>query len=399
MNSKQLLDVRRFREQGERVPHRTKNVILFIGDGMGAMQRTAGRWHALGVNGRLLIDKMPVCGWADTASANDPVTDSAAAATALATGRRTHNGVIAQSPDGERYTTILERAKAQGMAVGLVTTVPVAHATPAAFAAHVADRYQMREIARQLIEAELDVLLGGGEEDFLPNSVVGHYAPAGTRWDGRNLIEEAVAAGYHHAQDASTLRLFNPQRTPRLLGLFGKWQMLPPYTPTLKEMMQAALHVLSQNPRGFFLMVESGQVDWAGHENNLAGVIENVLALDEAVRVAQTFAARQRDTLLIVTADHETGGMSVHRFEGALPEAEHVVEMPDGTPFYATWTTGGHTPTPVPTTAMGPRAHLLRGSYPNTYIHDVMRVALRDNLIRQHLEEVVAETSALPQAV
>jgi sugar lactone lactonase YvrE len=155
-------------------------IILFIGDGMGEAHRTAARWSAVGQSGALAMDRMPFVGWSRTASADNPVTDSAAAGTAIATGVKTNNGMIGQDPDDNPLTTILERAQAKGMAVGLVTTVQMAHATPASFAAHVPDRNMMAEIASQMVlTTEVDVLLGGGEDEFLPTTATGCFGSGG----------------------------------------------------------------------------------------------------------------------------------------------------------------------------------------------------------------------------
>ncbi len=351
---------------------RAHAVILFIGDGMGEAQRIAGRWSAKGQSGRLSMEAMPFGGWARTASADNAVTDSAAAATALATGVKTNNGMIAVSPAGDPLVTILERAQARGMAVGLVTTTQIAHATPAAFVAHVQSRQEMQEIARQMIAAGVDVLLGGGEDEFLPTTATGCYPQPGERTDGRNLITEAVAAGYVYVCDATAFAAVDPASTSRLLGLFADEGMVRPFSPSLADMTRKAIEILSRDPDGFFLMVEGGQIDWASHANRAADTITDVIGLDEAVAVAKTYAASAPNTLIIVTADHETGGMSVDLTSGE----QGPFSMPDGTPFYVSWTTRGHTGVNVPTTALGPWSHLLSGEYENTYIHDVMRRAL-----------------------
>jgi alkaline phosphatase len=345
-------------------------IILFIGDGMGEAHRTAARWSAVGQSGALAMDRMPFVGWARTASANNTVTDSAAAATALATGVKTNNGMIGQAPDGTPLTTILERAQAKGMAVGLVTTVQVSHATPAAFAAHVADRDMMTEIARQMLEARVDVLFGGGEDQFVPTDDAGCFGP-GERLDERNLIDEAVLAGYTHVCTATAFTAV-PTSTTRLLGLFADEEMPRPFSPSLKDMTQKAIDILSQDPDGFFLMVEGGQIDWASHANNVTDAIFDTIGLDEAIEVAQTYASTAPNTLIIVTADHETGGMSVNLMGGE----QGPFYMPEGTPFYANWESTDHTGADVPTTSLGPWSDLLAGSYENTHIHDVMCMAL-----------------------
>jgi alkaline phosphatase len=356
-------------------PQRTQAgaVILLIGDGMGEAQRRAGRWSAVGRSGSLSMDRMPTAGWSRTASADSPVTDSAAAATALASGVKTDNGRIGQDPAGNSLTSILERAQARGMAVGLVTTVQMAHATPAAFAAHVPDRNMMTEIARQMLAAEVDVLLGGGEDEFLPAGVNGCYAQPGERTDGRNLIAEAQAAGYTYVCNAADFATVATSTT-RLLGLFADEEMAYPFSPPLADMTQKAIGILSQDPDGFFLMVEGGQIDWAGHANDAARVISDTLGFDQAVSAARAYAASAGNTLIVVTGDHETGGMSAALTLSGSPDGPF--SMPDETPFYVNWTTTDHTAADVPTTAQGPWADWLAATHENTFIHDVMCTAL-----------------------
>lgn len=357
-------------------------IILFIGDGMGEAHRTAARWSAVGQMGALTMDRMPFVGWAHTHAANGAITDSAAAATALATGVKTNNGMIGQAPDGTPLTTILERAQAKGMAVGLVTTVQVSHATPAAFAAHVADRDMMTEIARQMLEARVDVLLGGGENQFVPTDDDGCFGP-GERLDGRNLIDEAALAGYTHVCTATAFTAV-PTSTTRLLGIFADEAMPRPFSPSLKDMTQKAIDILSQDPDGFFLMVEGGQIDWASHANNATGAISDTIGLDEAIAVAQTYASTVSNSLVIVTADHETGGMSVSLVGGE----QGPFYMPEGTPFYINWESGDHTGADVATTSLGPWSDLLAGSYENTHINEVMCMALGNCLPELSITQV-----------
>jgi alkaline phosphatase len=346
-------------------------IILLIGDGMGEAQRTAARWQVVGQGGQLAMDAMPVSGWSRTGSADNPVTDSAAAGTALATGVKTNNGVISLDPLGNTLTTILEHAQAKGMAVGLVTTVPMAHATPAAFASHVPSRYMMTEIASQMMDHQVDVLLGGGEDEFLPTTETGCYPEVGERTDGRNLIDEAVAAGYTYVCTSAAFATV-PVTTTHLLGLFADEGMPRPFSPTLEQMTQKAIGILSQDPDGFFLMVEGGQIDWACHANDAANTITDTVDFDAAVVVAQAYAATNPNALVIVTGDHETGGMSVTLDPTGDPGEDGPFRMPDDTLFYVNWTTGGHTAADVPTTAQGAYADLLNGTSENTYVYSVM---------------------------
>lgn len=352
-------------------------IILFIGDGMGAEQRKAAQWLSLGQTGQLVMDQLPEAGWSQTASADDPITDSAAGGTAISTGVKTNNGHVAVNPSGEVLETILEIAHARGWSTGLVTNVQMAHATPATFAAHVLSRSEMTTIAAQLLDEGVEVLLGGGEDEFLPVHQSGCFPQPGERGDGRDLISEAMAAGYTYVCDHSGFEAVDPSSTTRLLGLFADEGMTRPYTPNLAAMTEQAIGILSKDPDGFFLMVEGGQIDWAGHGNEAALLMEDVIGLDAAVQVALDYQATAPDTLVIVTADHETGGMTASLSPTYLEGEEGPFLMPDGiTEFYVTWTTNGHTAANVPVTASGPRAADLQGAYENTHLFTVMRSAI-----------------------
>ena len=351
-------------------------MILFIGDGMGTEQRKAGRWASVGQSGQLAMDSLPLQGWLQTASADNSVTDSAAGATAMATGIKTDNGHISVDPDEAILETILEIAEVRGMATGLVTTVQVSHATPGAFAAHVPDRNMYTEIARQMIESGVDVLLGGGEDEFLPTAESGCYPEIGERGDGRNLISEAQAAGFTYVCNAAGLAAVSPLTSDRLLGLFADEGMVRPFSPSLPLMTERAIEILQRDPDGFFLMVEGGQIDWAGHANDGANVIGDVIEFDEAVSVGLDYAALHPDTLVIVTADHETGGMATSLTSSGDPDEDGPFFMPDATPFYVNWTTTGHTAADVPVTSSGPWSSTLQGIKQNTEVFFTMRKAL-----------------------
>ncbi len=349
-----------------------KNIILFIGDGMGEQQRLAAQWVDSGLAGQLVMDDMSHMGFIATKSANSLVTDSAAAATAIATGVKTNNGVVSFDSNLNFISTILEIAKKRGKRTGLVTTTQVTHATPAAFATHVTNRGNLNEIALQLLSADLNVLLGGGENSFLPTSEEGCFVGNGARNDSRNLINEFVSLGYKYVCDASSLNSIDSESESAVLGLFSNGGMVRPFSPTLKEMTQSAISILSKGSNGFFLMVEGGQIDWAGHLNDAENVISDVITLDGAVDVARKFNALKQDTLIIVVADHETGGMFVTVEASGVPDEDGPFFAADGASFFVNWTTDGHTSVDVPITSEGPGSELLTGLRDNTYIFDVM---------------------------
>ena len=290
---------------------RPKNLILMIADGCGPASVTMARDYARAVLGRdaLALDAIQT-GAVRTGSASSRVTDSAAGATAYACGVKTYNGAIAVDSAGRPLATLLEAAKARGMATGLVATSRITHATPAAFAAHVPQRAMESEIAAQMLAQRVDVLLGGGWSYFLPTS------EGGRRQDGRNLLREAEAMGYQVVRTAADFR--QGVRRP-VLGLFGPSHLPyeidrdPEEVPSLAEMTRAALELLADDPDGFFLMVEGSRIDHAGHANDAAAHVREVLAYDEAVAVALDFARRDGQTLVVSVADHETGGLSLGR--------------------------------------------------------------------------------------
>jgi len=279
-----------------------KNVIFMIGDGMGVNHVTLTR----AVAGELNMDKLPYGGIMTTYSMDSLITDSAAAGTALATGYKTNNGIISQTPEGEKLKTSLEAAKEAGKSTGLVTTTRITHATPAVFATHIDDRDKENEIAEQLLTAGVDVLLGGGLRHFLP-------AGEGKREDSLNLVSEFINAGYTFVDDREGL--FTADSSP-LLGLFTMSHMSyeldrEEEEPSIAEMTEKAIELLSKNEEGFFLMVEGGRIDHAAHANDAASVVADTIAFDDAVGKALDFARANGETLVVVTADHSTGGLTL----------------------------------------------------------------------------------------
>jgi len=352
-----------------------RNIILFIGDGMGAEQRKAARWALGGEGGALSMDDMSSAGELITFSASSAVTDSAAAATAMATGVKTANGVVALDVELFPVTTILEEAKFQGRSVGLVTTTQLSHATPAAFIAHVEERNLMTDITVQMVETGPEVLLGGGEDAFIPVTETGCHPEAGEREDGRNLITEALEDGYAYVCDADAFDSIDTSSTAKLIGIFSDEGMPRPFSPSLAEMTELAIDILSKNENGFFLMVEAGQIDWACHGNDAENTLADTIGLDAAVAAAKRFAAGSGDTLIIVTADHETGGMTVSWQASGKAGEDGPFATPDGGAFYVNWATTGHTAARVPVTSMGPMSDWLAGVNDNTYLYDAMNAA------------------------
>lgn len=326
-----------------------RNVILLMGDGMGIGHVTAARIAGPGPDGKLAMDTMPYTGFVLTHPSGKLVTDSAASATALATGHKTTNGAVSVDPDGRRLKTILHLARDMGKSTGIISTKSVTDATPAAFTSQVRSRGEHAEIASQMIASGVDVVLGGGRSAFLPKT-----AGSGAREDGRDLLAEARDGGYDVFDSAEKM---SASQSDRMIGLFAPDSMTTqPPEPTLAEMTAKAISALSRNERGFFLMSEGAQIDSFAHGNNSEGAVRQTLLFDDAVRVALDFAAEDGRTLVLVTADHDTGGMGV-----LDPDAEN--------PRYrAGWVGGGHTGNMVPLYAYGPGAERFTGTHDNTRI-------------------------------
>lgn len=310
-----------------------KNVIFFLGDGMGPATTTAARIYKLGETGLLTMDTLPRTARIKTFSKDAQTTDSAPSMSAYMTGVKMNNEVISMSPEtvaskptadatgtctsGTPVVTLLELAKAKSKAVGSVTTTRITHATPAATFAHVCHRDAENDIAAQAVPGGagynaslkdgVDVLLGGGKKFFIPKTVTG-----GRRADGRDLTAEFATAGYTYVETRTALDAVNTLTTTKLVGLFHLDHMDYELDrknkaldqPSLAEMTGKAIEVLSKNPNGYFLMVEGGRIDHALHGTNAKRVMEDTLAFDEAIQRALD-KVDLANTLIVVTADHD----------------------------------------------------------------------------------------------
>lgn len=300
-----------------------RNLIVLIPDGFGPTSQTMAREYLREIQGRDLVLDRILSGAVRTYASDSRVTDSAASATAYASGVKTYNGAIGLDSTRAIVGTILEAAELRGMATGLVATSRITHATPAAFAAHVPQRGMELEIAAQMMDQGIEVILGGGRPLFLPPDNETGYD--GRRDDGRNLVAEAQDGGYVVALDRAGFDAFstgplsdNDTASP-VLGLFDDSHLTyeidrdPETQPSLAEMTSFALAHLSPDPDGFFLMVEGSRIDHAGHGNDPIGHLHDIIAFDDAVAEALAFAERDGGTLIVVMADHETGGLSLGR--------------------------------------------------------------------------------------
>lgn len=287
-----------------------QNIILFIGDGMSPSLMTAYRHYAddtataeleLTAFDPYLVGQLMT----HSADKEETITDSAASATAIATGEKTYHSAVGVDVNGEKLPNVIEAAKAKGLSTGLVVTSELTHATPASFFSHVRDRDRHSEIADAYVddaiknELKVDVLLGGGLKHF-------------NRSD-RNLVSELQERGYTYVSSKQELL---DSDSDLLLGLFAE-EGLPMFLdrdediPSLKDMTKAAISRLSKDEDGFFLMVEGSQIDWGGHSNDISSMMSEMTDFEQAFEAALDFAEADGDTLVLVTADHGTGGFSM----------------------------------------------------------------------------------------
>lgn len=325
-----------------------KNIILMVGDGMGAAQIFAG----LTANkGTLNLARCTAIGFQKTQSADSFVTDSGAGATAFAIGKKAKNGAIGVDAQEKPHPTILETAKKNGLGTGIVVTCSITHATPASFYAHVPSRSQNEDIAAQLLTSDIDVFVGGGQKYFQ------------ARADGKNLVDAFKTKGYRIADStadlsqfkAGKLAVFTADGEPRPLSA-GRGDVLLQGT-------QTALRLLNQPKKGFFMLIEGSQIDWGGHANQTNYIISEMLDFDKTVGAVLDFAQKDGNTLVVITADHETGGLAITDGDMKAGQAE------------GKYVTKGHTGIMVPVFAYGPGAEAFIGIYENTAIFDKMMAA------------------------
>ncbi len=295
-----------------------KNIIILFADGTTSSQYEFGRYSSAQLRSKpfAVTDVVIAKGnyqLMKTESANYYVTDSAAAASAMSIGYKVNNGVISVTPDGQMPRTLMKVAKDNGKRIGLISTAPIYDASPAAFSVHAKSRRDNEAIVSQYLELSPELLMGGGSNYFLPSS-----QPGGKRQDGRNIIKEFQNKGYQYLSSPAEL---NKIDKPKVLGLFAEEDLDyeidrdPHEMPSLAQMVSSALKVLNQKTKqgknlGFVLFAENENTDSAGHQNDVASLMRDLWAFDDAVQVALEFQKQNPDTLIIVTGDHETGGFS-----------------------------------------------------------------------------------------
>jgi alkaline phosphatase len=315
-----------------------KNVVFIIGDGMGLAHIYAG----MVANGNhLQFERFKNIGFSKTYSANNFTTDSGAGGTAIACGVKTNNGMIGTTPDSVAVPSILEIADKNMLSTGIVVACDVTHATPASFISHQPSRKMNEEIALDFLKTDIDVIIGGGRKSFQ------------NREDKRNLINELKTNGYNYASNLEEVKKI---KSGKLAGLLydGHNPPMPERGDMLPESALAAIDILDNNKKGFFLMIEGSQIDWAAHDNKADQIVKEVLDLDKTIGKVLDFAEKNKNTLVIVTADHETGGLTLPK--GNISKKE----------FSASFSTKDHSGVLVPVFAFGPGAENFTGFMENT---------------------------------
>jgi alkaline phosphatase len=340
-------------EKGKDFQDYPTNIILLIGDGMGLTQISAAMYSN---NNRLALAKFPVIGFHKSHAANELITDSAAGGTAIACGIKTNNGNIGTDENGLPTLSILEELDSINYSTGMIVTSSIVHATPAAFAAHRARREMYEEIALDYLDANVDLLIGGGRQYFQNREM-----------DDRDLVNEFENKGYVVMDQLYTT--MNKIKWPLDKNLLYFTADKQPLTVSggrnyLSFAVRQGVQYLEQKSnKGFFLLVEGSQIDWMNHANDGRGVVMETLDFDRAIWEAIQYANKKGNTLVLVTADHESGGMSI--------EADSRMNK-----LKFGFTTNGHTAAMIPVFAYGPGANLFRGIYENTTIYHKMRAAL-----------------------
>ena len=334
-------------------PRPAKNIIFLIGDGMGLPQISAALYSN---NNKLSLEQFPVIGFHKPYSASGIITDSAAGATAFACGVKTYNGSIGMDTDTLPCYSITEELKSRGYATGLIASSTIVHATPAAFFAHQPLRVFYEGIAADFLKADIDLAIGGGKRYFDRREE-----------DERDLYQELKQKGYtvsdYFKEEFSNIMpsakrpfvYFTADKHP-LTKAAGR-----DYLPDATNF--ALFFLPRRSDKGFFLMVEGSQIDWGGHSNDGKLVIDEMLDFDQVVKEALKYAQKDGETLVVVTGDHESGGLAIN--PGSVMDNLQLV-----------FTTNGHTAAMVPVFAYVPSAELFSGIYENTEIYHKMKQAL-----------------------
>jgi Alkaline phosphatase len=333
-------------KSGIAVQPEIKNIIFMIGDGMSYPQIYA---TMLASNKSLVFSEFPYVGIVNTKSANKEITDSAAGGTALACGAKTKNGMIGMDVDSVALKSVLDIMSEKGKSTGFVVTSYVDHATPASFFGKNIYRSNYESIAEQLMNSDkINVAIGGGRKHFIH------------RKDGRDLLKEMEEKGWTVYDTLANIDISKNKYA--VIASEGHMPPMPQRGDFLPKGVEIALQTLSKGENGFFVMVEGSQIDMACHSNDSANMINEMLDFNDAVEVALHFAKQNPNTLLVVTADHETGGLTLIDRQGKYSDVSFD------------YSTGSHSCLPVPIFAYGPGAENFAGWMDNT---DVMKKILK----------------------
>ncbi|MBR3853858.1 MAG: alkaline phosphatase [Tidjanibacter sp.] len=339
---------------------KVKNIIFMIGDGMGIAHITATMIEQ--DYAPLALERAEYVGLQKTYSANNLITDSAAAGTALAAGTKTYNGAIGVDSDKQPVENIREVAEGLGMATGVVATYAVTHATPASFVGHVESRHDQDRIAEQFLESDIDVFFGGGQKYF------------SQRDDNLDLVAKFQEKGYTIGSSLEELADVHSGKAGILAARKGLPSILKGRDTFLPDATTKALEILTANAKaaksGFFLMVEGSQIDGEAHGNNIEGVVAETLDFDAAVKIAFDYADAHEGTLVVVTADHETGGLTIINNNNRFDVAQN--------PYEYHFSTGGHSGGMVPIFAYGAGADAFSRVLENTDIPTIMKSLLTE---------------------
>ena len=324
------------------------NVILIVGDGMGVPQVYSSVVAAMGNNSAFL--RFPYSGFSRTYSRNKYRTDSAAGGTALMTGHKVDNHHVNWGPDSARYNTLFDDAKAQGMSTGFVVTSSVLDATPAATYGHVPNRKMFDTLSLQMAQCQHSVMVGGGRNYFLPEN----------RKDGLAPLDTLAKRGYTVVGTLDSMNRFGGEKLVALL-YEGDPLTAPARGDVLTQAAKKAIAMLNRNPKGFALMIEGSQIDWACHNNDTAYLRAEMADFEQLLHAVLDFAQADGHTLVVVTADHETGGVTLPT--GDIEKGQNEVKF--------LW--GNHTGCMVPVFAIGPGAHYFSGIQENVDIPEKIR--------------------------
>ena len=348
-------------------PERPRSVILILCDGMGPGMISTVSELTRAQRGPLVMESMPVTGLLRTASLTSAVTDSAAGATAFAAGRKCENSAVNWYPDNEIRRTLVDMAEDRGMATGLLTTTNLTDASPAAFVARVPRRSMHGPIFQQMTESGVDLLVGGLRAVTLQTD----GGPEGLRKQdplpmSETLRRQANQAGRLVLQSVEGLPSSTGDQTRVLVATRERSPHDDAFGPPMAETLRSALAMLSSDPDGLFVVAEVEETDNAGHSADTERAITGVLEGDETLRVALEYQKKHPDTLVLLTADHDTGAMSL--------DNQGRYSTPENAPM---WVSKNHTASRVVIFASGPGAHRFTGTHENTAVFDIVKDLMR----------------------